>query len=106
MAFHSKYDDNIMHSVFKYFLGNPPDSLLHKDDYTRNYIDQCVNTLSHSDGDIVRWHIAVLLDNFVLDQNIASLVCGRMNPENPADRLNRSGQQFYIDLCNRLKTTP
>ena len=96
-------NDEIMFAVFEKFLQYPPDSLLKDDAYTREYFDSFVVALPFDDKILVRWHVAILFDEFILDHGILKNIFGRWCPfEKPADYLNRKGREFY----NALKNPP
>ena len=109
MAFNPKYDAEIMLAVFKQFLQYPPQYCLKTGDYAKQYCDsKFVNALPHFNSDLVRWHVAVLLDEFVLAQDIRFAVYGLMYPfgNHYSDYLNCSGQQFYVQLCHLFNVPP
>jgi len=109
MVYFPQYDDKIMEAVFDKFLEKPPNFYLQRDDTTAYYVDTIINHVKHVFGvpiedNIIRWHIALLFDEFVLNQHIVSAVFGNMELPKPmcAYYLNERGQRLY----KRLKNLP
>ena len=92
-----KYDAEIMFAVFEKFLESRPE-FLDGGKTSQFYIDEFVNALPHVIPDLVRWHVAVLFDEFLIDQNIIRALFGNWRFGKPADHFNRSGEKLYDAL--------
>jgi len=85
-----------MFRVFEKFLEKRPDYI--KDDRnTKNYLDEYIRDLPF-DPNIVRWHVAVLFDEYLFKPNIIMGIFGNWRFDNPAEHFNRSGQELYDSL--------
>ena len=81
------------------FLENPPDFYIKNDSAIKDsLIDPYVTALSPFDPALVQWHIAVLFDEFVIDQHIVKALLGKLQLDKTTDHLNRSGQELYKSL--------
>ena len=123
-----KPDDRIMLAVFEAFL-NHPEIILKQYDNSGKIdlivLDKCLpfDDFPEVDRQIIRWHAAALLSEFTLSDTAAgclflpsiptygipaiidpALTANKTLPtENPAYRLNWSGQQLYQSLKHRLR---
>ena len=76
------------------FLKKKPEFLGGRDT-PKNYVNEFVSALPHVVPDLVRWHVAILFDEFLIDQNIIESFFSNWRFEKPADHFNRSGEELY-----------
>ena len=91
-----RYNPEVMFAVFRKFLEKRPEHLK-SGSSTEIYFNEYIEDLPFT-SDIVRWHIAVLFDEFLFKGNILAGVYGDWRLENPYDHLNKSGQELYESL--------
>jgi len=87
------YNEQIMLAVFEKFLHTTPERLENCGNLPY-YIQMFENELPF-DNFLIRWHIALLFDEFLLKQDIIDAVFGKWRFEKTADQLNLSGHMLY-----------
>ena len=110
-----KQNEEIMLAIFEEFLNGSIKPCMTDPDktYLKEFVNNCEQKLSDFDDAYVRWHIAVLFSEFVINHDIAAksfadLLAIRRIPSGSFldffgafDYLNWSGKQLYNELKNR-----
>ena len=93
------YNKQIMLAVMDKFLEDPPNFYIKNDSAAQDsLVNPYVTALSQFKQSLVLWHLAVLFDEFVIDQHIVKAVFGKLRLDKTTDHFNRRGQKLYKSL--------